>query len=71
MAVHAGPARDFYPHPGVRYVDCEGEPCRLAVATRSGRRSPLVDQFTAVAAAVGRLQQDVISPAAPDCKAIA
>lgn len=52
VSVHAGPAREYYPHPGVRYVPCEGEACTLSVATRSSGHHPLADDFTAVAEAV-------------------
>lgn len=52
VSVHVAPARDYYPNPGVRYVPCEGEPCKLAVATRTSGSGPLADEFTTVAEAV-------------------
>lgn len=43
----------YLPHPGIRFVPIDGAPgSTLAIAWRSGQRSPLVERFLAAAADV-------------------
>lgn len=36
IAFHGAPARTYFPHPGVRFIDCDARGISVAVATRTG-----------------------------------
>lgn len=52
VCLHAAEAARYYPRPDVRFVPVEGEPVRIAVATRSDDVRPAVSSFRRAADAV-------------------
>jgi DNA-binding transcriptional LysR family regulator len=52
VSLHAAAAAQYYPRPDVRFVPVQGDPVRVAVATRSGDERPAVTAFRRAAAVV-------------------
>jgi DNA-binding transcriptional LysR family regulator len=42
ISFHGAPARKYFPHPAVRFVECDGRGISVCVATREGDRRPMV-----------------------------